>query len=156
MRFMFKFSSIVALVLAVISGAMLFWVSQQVQEAERTQKKLQAVIEQEEEALRVLSAEWDYLNRPDRLEKLARTYLNMEPMKVESAIQSVNDIPMIETPPAAPIMIGNDTIPQDQTTSPQMIERDEKPATIGINTPQTEPDFKGVLEESVTLKGDNE
>ena len=149
MRFMIKFSSLASLIFAVLSGALLFYVSQQVQEAERTQKQLQAVIEQEQEALRVLSAEWDYLNRPDRLEALARTYLNMEPMKVESALTSVDAIPMIETPPTAPVLVGTDNTHIDKTTTPQMIQNESTPPVIGAQEPSHEPNFSGVLNEAV-------
>ena len=33
--------------------------------------------------VRVLSSEWDYLNRPDRLEKLAKEYLTVDAVKTD-------------------------------------------------------------------------
>ena len=38
-------------------------------------------IGKEENALRLLQTEWSYLNQPDRLDKLARQYLNLVPQK---------------------------------------------------------------------------
>lgn len=93
MKFVLKLSSITALLLALLAGGALFWVSQQVQQAEREQRKLQQVAVQEQEAIRVLNAEWDYLNRPDRLEQLAEVYLKMEPAKADDLLQNVSAIP---------------------------------------------------------------
>lgn len=93
MKFVIKLSSLSAFLLAILTGGALFWVSQQVQQTEREQRKLQQVVTQEEEAIRVLNAEWDYLNRPDRLEKLAEEQLKMEPAKADDLLRNVSSIP---------------------------------------------------------------
>ena len=50
-----------------------------------------------EEDIRVLSAEWAYVNQPDRLRKLAEKYLPLEPMKgVQLAMFS--DVGRLEEP----------------------------------------------------------
>ena len=51
-------------------GALLFTVSQDVQSIERDIRTVDNSVDNEKEALRVLRAEWHYLNRPDRLEKV--------------------------------------------------------------------------------------
>ena len=64
--------SFVLLVSAIlISGSLLFAVSQRVQSTEREISMLKDKLSQENESLRVLKAEWAYLNRPDRLEAMA-------------------------------------------------------------------------------------
>ena len=102
MKFVLKLSSFTALLLALLSGGALFWVSQQVQKGEREQRKLQQVVSQEQEAIRVLDAEWDYLNRPDRLEEMANEYLKMTPIKADGLVQNVSMIPEPVTIPLPP------------------------------------------------------
>ena len=67
----FRVSTLVAFSLAVASGAGLFVISQRVQRAEHHLAALEKDKAGEEDSIRVLRAEWDYLNRPDRLEALA-------------------------------------------------------------------------------------
>ena len=93
MKFVIKLSSVTALLLALLAGGALFWVSQQVQQTEREQRQLQRIVSQEEEAIRVLNAEWDYLNRPDRLERMANAYLDMAPTRPDDVLQAVSSIP---------------------------------------------------------------
>lgn len=67
--------------MAVFSAAALFHTSQQVTDGREKLAVIEHDIRKEEETLRVLQAEWSYLNQPDRLEKLVREYLQLEPMK---------------------------------------------------------------------------
>ncbi len=69
------------LALAVIAGALLFKTSQQVTDGRQHLANITAEIRREEDSLRVLQAEWSYLNQPDRLEKLSAQYLKLTPMK---------------------------------------------------------------------------
>ena len=77
---MFKISNIIFCMIAIWTAVLLFWTSQSVQNAERELKNLKQSSYNEAEMFRVLSSEWDYLNRPDRLEELAARYLNVETM----------------------------------------------------------------------------
>ena len=67
--------------LAVVAGALLFKTSQQVTDGRQHLANITADIRREEDSLRVLQAEWSYLNQPDRLEKLSAQYLKLTPMK---------------------------------------------------------------------------
>ncbi|MAQ70612.1 MAG: hypothetical protein CL565_00295 [Alphaproteobacteria bacterium] len=66
-----RFSFILLVSAILISGSLLFSVSQRVQSTEREIGHLREKLSQENESLRVLRAEWAYLNRPDRLEAMA-------------------------------------------------------------------------------------
>lgn len=69
------------LLLAVFCGAILFHTSQQVTDGKARLASLQNKTQDEEESIRVLQAEWSYLNQPARLEKLVKEYLALEPMQ---------------------------------------------------------------------------
>lgn len=68
------------LALAVLCGTLLFHTSQQVTDGRTALRAMEREVLREEESLRVLQAEWSYLNQPERLEKLAREYLDLQPL----------------------------------------------------------------------------
>jgi hypothetical protein len=67
--------------LFVVCCILLFQTSQRVTDGRQKLSVLQRDLMDEEETLRVLQAEWSYLNQPERLEKLSREYLKLAPMK---------------------------------------------------------------------------
>ncbi len=93
----FRISNILFLSIATCFGILLFWTSQAVQKKEGELAVLKKNLSHEEDTLRVLSVEWDYLNRPQRLEKLAVEQLGMELPSSKELVKTVNDIP--EPPP---------------------------------------------------------
>ena len=83
-----RVSAILAIVAAVLAGVALFLTAQKVQMAEARLQQLQDNTASEKQSMRVLHAEWDYLNRPDRLEALARDRLNMTPPQAGEVVGS--------------------------------------------------------------------
>lgn len=75
---MIKISHCIVCIMAIWTAVLLFWTSQSVQKTDRELKKLKQSNYSEFEMVRVLSSEWDYLNRPDRLEKLAQEFLSVD------------------------------------------------------------------------------
>lgn len=69
------------LILAAFCGIALFHTSQKVNDGREHLVLLEQNTLKEKEDLRVLQAEWSYLNKPERLEKLARQHLGLQPMK---------------------------------------------------------------------------
>ena len=84
---------IVVSALVIVSGAMLMDVSHHVQRAERDIKRLDHEIAREEESIRVLKAEWAYLNNPVRLEKLAAGYVELISPEAAQLISDMSVIP---------------------------------------------------------------
>lgn len=80
------------LLLAVFCGTVLFHTSQSVQEGQGKIAALKQKTVTEEEALKILRAEWSYLNQPARLEKLAAGHLDLVPLK-GSQFATLQDIP---------------------------------------------------------------
>lgn len=93
-----RLSTLLSLSLAVGAGFILFQTSQDVQQAERRLNKVQTALAKEQDAMRVLEAEWDYLNRPDRLEELARDYLKMTAQSPSSLVSDSSDLPQSRFP----------------------------------------------------------
>ncbi len=82
----------------MVSGALLMNVSQRVQRIEGEIKRYDRLILNEEEAIRVLKADWAYLNDPARLENLA--VKNLELISPDSSmLTSSMDIIPEENPP---------------------------------------------------------
>jgi hypothetical protein len=85
------------LALTAFCAIALFHTSQKVHDERVKLAALDDSIGKEQESLRLLSAEWSYLNQPARLEKLAKAYLGpLAPLKGSQFVKA-EDIPMRET-----------------------------------------------------------
>lgn len=60
-------------------------------QAEQLQK-LKAKAQREREAIAVLKAEWQFLNRPERLQALADKHLDLQPLQITQIVR-LSDIP---------------------------------------------------------------
>jgi hypothetical protein len=54
--------------------------------------KLKSKVQRERDALAVLQAEWQYLDRPDRLQAAADEHLDLQPMKIQQ-LARLSDLP---------------------------------------------------------------
>ena len=99
------------LLLVLASGFTTFKVKYAVQdiEDELSRVRRQTIAEQQE--IRVLTAEWTYLNQPERLAELNRRFLGLAPIGTKQLQQRIEDIPL-RLPPAPPdVVIGADAVP---------------------------------------------
>jgi hypothetical protein len=76
---MIRFGRLMMLAFLVAAAYGLYLVKWEVRELKRDNILLEAKILQEERAIRILEAEWAYLNRPDRLKKLVEKHLPLQP-----------------------------------------------------------------------------
>nr|WP_321456323.1 hypothetical protein [uncultured Cohaesibacter sp.] len=93
------------LLFAVLVGA--FWLFQVKHQAKEEGEKIAALQEQikdEEDALLLLKAEWSYLNRPQRIQKLAEEYQDTLGLKTIEPYQ-IGDLKDV------PDKVGDDTLP---------------------------------------------
>lgn len=152
-RFKIKLSSLLTFVLATILGASLFWVSQQVQQLEREQREMVEQIASEDEGLRVLYAEWDYLNRPDRIEALAARYLNnMTPVTPDNLLVDARAVPepqMMQDEDGSPVLVSTADIKE----APARMSAEPSARPIRDLEDSKASDFDGVLKNTT---GDDE
>ncbi|MCK5384442.1 MAG: hypothetical protein KAJ29_02615 [Alphaproteobacteria bacterium] len=81
----------------ILSATMLMHVSQNVQQLERDIMRDDRWIEQEKEKIRVLKAEWAYLNDPQRLEAIASGGYDMQIPKTNTLVSDPARLPNIFT-----------------------------------------------------------
>lgn len=73
-------------ILAIGVGIGLFLVKHQVQETESELRRVQAQVRADRSAIRVLEAEWTYLNDPARLGALAERVLSLQPLRAQQVV----------------------------------------------------------------------
>lgn len=159
------------LVLAVFCGTGIFHTSQKVHDERVKIETLNASIAKEEESLRVLNAEWSYLNQPTRLEKLTKTYLHLAPLKGTQFVK-VEDIPLRKakvaqiTPPAEEKTavkkpeekeIAGKKIPEKKAVEKKIVEKKTvKPQIVALRRtkyPSPDPPPAGEGTEKLSLSG---
>jgi hypothetical protein len=92
--------SIIAIWVAVImvSAFGLYRVKYEVQSIRAQIRETSAELAQERESLHVVAAEWAYLNRPERLQRLAEKYLNTDPTNEHLNVSQVAEVEAIPFP----------------------------------------------------------
>ena len=85
------------LIFLIISAAALMHISGSVQQLERDIVHYERAIDQEKEKIRVLKAEWAYLNNPERLEALAAGGYDMHTPKTDALISDPARLPNMFT-----------------------------------------------------------
>jgi len=78
---MMRHSTLLFVLLAGAISLILFSVKYQVQDLEAELGAMERTIASDRRAIRVLKAEWSYLNNPARLRGLAERHLGLEPVK---------------------------------------------------------------------------
>ena len=90
---------LLAVALAVIA-VVIYQVKYETRGLEQRVSRLQLTISQERDAIGILRAEWSHLNRPARLEQLARKHLGMRPLDA-TQVADRNIISSAKREPAA-------------------------------------------------------
>jgi cell division protein FtsL len=140
MRRRIRLRGILIFTLASLSGAALLYTSQNVQQADMDLNKIKSSLRQEEDSIRVLEAEWAYLNSPLRLEELATEYLKLKSAEPDKILQQPSVLP--DTAP------GDAVIMQEISLSPPKKETVPLPGLKPArNADPAQKDFRVMLKE---------
>lgn len=139
---MIRRSTLLWLIAAIFVGCGLYQLKYEVQGKEERLARLNRQIQQEQEAIHVLNAEWAFLNRPDRLADLANRHLELSQVapaqfgKV-AAIPEKSLVPVVaeaEAPAAAPVLKVANTAPAKPAVKPapklQIVEAKRSLGTV--------------------------
>ena len=99
---MTKLGRLFWLVLVVVAGFATFKVKYAVQDIEEQLNRVHKQTIAEQQEIRVLTAEWTYLDQPERLADLNQRFLGLVPITAKQLQQRIDDIPLRALPPATP------------------------------------------------------
>ena len=97
---MTRLGAVFWLLLVLAAGFTTFKVKYAVQDLEDQLNRVHRQTIAEQQEIRVLTAEWTYLNQPERLAELNRRFLGLAPITAKQLQHSIDDIPL--RPPVAP------------------------------------------------------
>jgi len=83
---MIRITTLLWIVLLVVAGGTDMRVSYQVRHAEKHLAQLASDTRQEQDAIRILTAEWDTLNDPQRIDALSKRYLTLESTPIQRVV----------------------------------------------------------------------
>ncbi|HEV8679434.1 MAG TPA: hypothetical protein VGQ90_08675 [Stellaceae bacterium] len=101
------------LVLVLLAGFTTFKVKHAVQDVEDQLNRVRKQTIAEQQEIRVLTAEWTYLNQPERLAELNRRFFNLWPITAKQLQRGIADIPMRTAPAAAEILLASAAEPAE-------------------------------------------
>ena len=90
---MIRITTLLWVALLMVAGGTVMHVSYQVRQVERHLSQLNRDTRQEQDKLRILSAEWNTLNDPHRIDDLSKRYLTLEPTPIARVV-SLDQVPM--------------------------------------------------------------
>ena len=150
---MFRISSLFFVVVAVVAGTLLFQTSQSVQRLEGDLHDVTQDVGHEKESLRILGAEWDYLNRPERLEKLTLENLDMDAVHAEKTdfISDDGSVPEPEIPVLPPVKPKNLLIPVAMQTQSKVTQSKVKESEA-VQSDLKDKSFESLVESDTRVE----
>lgn len=100
---MFKLSGFIFLFTAIFCGVLLFETSQSVQSLESELAAIQSQNQKEKDEIRVLATEWDFLNRPQRLEGFVNGTIEKSSFQIITSPADIAEPAVPVLPTAKPV-----------------------------------------------------
>ncbi|HTJ65587.1 MAG TPA: hypothetical protein VL899_17430 [Alphaproteobacteria bacterium] len=111
---MIRITTLLWVVLLVIAGGTVMHVSYQVRRVQQHLNELARSTHSEQDAIRILGAEWDTLNDPHRIDELSKRYLSLQPTPIQRVV-TLEGIPL---KPSAEQLLKLNTATQNAKTAP--------------------------------------
>jgi hypothetical protein len=126
-------------VLVLVAGFTTFKVKYAVQDIEDQLNRVRRHTIAEQQEIRVLTAEWTFLNQPERLAELNRRFLQLAPIAAKQMQRGIADIPLrAPAAPAIPPDAPPDALP-DVLTRASLDQAAPPPAAALPVTPAAAP-----------------
>ena len=103
---MTKLGAVFWIGLVLASGFTTFKVKHSVQDIDDELNRLRKQTNAEQQEIRVLTAEWTYLNQPERLAELNKTFLQLTPVTPKQLQTRIEDIPLRATAAAPDVVMA--------------------------------------------------
>lgn len=119
---MMRLSTVFWLLLVATTGFLTFAVKYEVQGLDDAYAHTRKAIAAEKSQIRVLEAEWAYLNRPAALAALNRRFLSLAPVATTQLVASLGEVAMRpDTPPLPAVAAAAPPSPQASPQSPNSL-----------------------------------
>ena len=117
---MIRLSTLLWALLVGLSGYAMFQIKYEVVQLEDELARLDHRIDAGHEQIRVLDAEWSFLNQPTRLDQLAKRFLDLHPLGANQ-IGHLAQLPRLSpSPPAAAEAAAPPSAPSQPTPAPRL------------------------------------
>jgi hypothetical protein len=127
---MTRLGTVFWLVLVLAAGFTTFKVKYAIQDTEDQLNRVRRQTIAEQQEIRVLTAEWTYLNQPERLSGLNRRFLGLASINTKQLQRSIDEIPL-RAPTASPDALAE--------ASPDPAEPQEAPTPPAVTPVGLEP-----------------
>jgi hypothetical protein len=118
---MIRFSTVLWALLVGVSGYAMFQVKYEVMQLEDELAHVNHQITDGREQIRVLDAEWSFLNQPSRLAQLSKRFLDLAPISPEQ-IGHLSQLPRRSPlPPAAAAAPAPPSVSSQPTAAPRLV-----------------------------------
>ena len=135
---MIRITTLLWIALLVVAGGTVMHVSYQVRHVEKHISELARDTRSEEDAIRILNAEWDSLNDPHRIDELAKRHLSLQPTPIARVV-SLEAIPLkMSDEQVAKLAIASAKTAKGQPVAPQIAQRKPE-VTISAATRDSAP-----------------
>ena len=108
---MLKFVNSVLVLCLLVAAFGVYSLEYSIKQDERLITKAKKEARQTRETIKLLNAEWSMLTRPDRLQRLAKQHLDLEPVRSDQMVKpEVLSVLLPDRPAPDPAAIKNDPI----------------------------------------------